>query len=249
MISRSREKLQLVKDRLRDQPQKELVIYPCDVIDEQQMKAILLEIHQTYGPIDILFANAGVSFRQLSLTKTLEDAVRDTFTVNITGVINTIMPLIELKAVRQVAIVSSQAAYAPCVSPIYGASKQCVLLLGRDLRRMLAKDNIAVNIVSPGPVKTPMLSGSYPRSMEHGVSTAEAAEIVFHGLRRNQEEIVFPAVTGIFQHAISYLPLFVAETISAFVLKNQWRRRRKRQRLVHPNIYVICWFIVNYIQI
>ena len=221
MISRSREKLQQVKDRLRDQPGKELVIYPCDVIDETQMKEILREIHQSYGPIDILFANAGVSFRQRALSTSMDQAVRDTFMVNIAGVINTVMPLIEIKGVRQIAIVSSQAAYAPCVSPIYGATKQCVLLLGRDLRRMLAKDNIAVNIISPGPVKTPMLVGTYQRAMEHGVSTAEAAEIVFQGLRRNQAEVVFPPMTGIFQYVLGYLPLSVAETIASYALKNK----------------------------
>ncbi|CAF4843394.1 unnamed protein product, partial [Rotaria magnacalcarata] len=81
-------------------------------------------------------------------------AVRETFNININGVLNTVLPLIEIKGVKQIAIVSSQAAYAIFTSPIYGTTKQCVLSLGFDLRRRLAKDNIAVNVISPGPIAT-----------------------------------------------------------------------------------------------
>ncbi|CAF2850749.1 unnamed protein product [Rotaria sp. Silwood2] len=221
MISRNKEKLELVKSRFNSNDQKKLLIYPCDVTDADEMKRILFDIHRTYGQVDILFANAGISFRQYALTNTFDKAVRDTFNININGVINTVMPLIELKGVKQIAIVSSQAAYAPFMSPIYGATKQCVLSFGLDLRRLLAKDNIAVNIISPGPVITPMLIGSYPRSVEHAISTDKSAQIIFHGLRRNQTEIVFPAFTGVFQYTMSFLPLYIAEPIASYVLRRQ----------------------------
>ena len=221
MISRNVERLEAIKNRLSSDDEKQVVIYPCDVVDADRMKSVLHDIHRAYGQIDILFANAGVSFRQLSLAGTLDRAVRETVNVNINGVINTIMPLIELKGVRQIAIVSSQAAYAPIVSPVYGATKQCVLTLGLDLRRILAKEKIAVNVISPGPVATPMLVGSYPRSVKHSVSTDEAAHLIFQGLRRNEAEIVFPLVTGIFQYTLSFLPSSIAETIGSFVLRNQ----------------------------
>ena len=122
MISRSEEKLTVVKSRLNSHNQKKLVIYPCDVTDSDEMKRVLLDIHQTYGPVDILFANAGISFRQQSLIDTFDEAVRNTFNTNINGVLNTVMPLIELRSVRQIAIVSSQGAYVPCVFPMYGVT-------------------------------------------------------------------------------------------------------------------------------
>lgn len=222
MISRSRDKLQAVRDRLESkQTKKKLIIYPCDVTDADAMKRVLLDVDRTYGQVDILFANAGLSFRQYSLTNTFDRAVRDTVNININGVINTIMPLIELKGVRQIAIVSSQAAYAPCVSPIYGATKQFVLSLGFDLRRLLAKDNIAVNVISPGPVKTPMLVGSHPNSVSFGISIEQSAEIIYRGLLRNQAEIVYPAQTGIFMYVLSFLPLCIAEPIATYTLRKQ----------------------------
>jgi len=220
MISRNKEKLEEVKNRLDSNKQKKLIIHSCDVTNSDAMKRVLLEVHRTYGQVDILFANAGISFRQYSLTNTFDKAVRDTFNININGVINTVMPLIELKGVKQIAIVSSQAAYAPFVTPIYGSTKQCVLLFGLDLRRLLAKDNIAVNVISPGPVKTPMLVGSHPNAVPYGVTTEQAAQIIYHGLRRNQAEIVFPAITGIFQYTLSFLPLCIAEPIALYILRN-----------------------------
>ncbi len=219
MISRSKEKLEEVKNRLDPDQQKKLVVYPCDVTDADAMKRVLLEVHQTYGQVDILVANAGISFRQHSLTNTFDQAVRDTVNININGVINTVMPLIELKSVQQIAIVSSQAAYAPFISPIYGSTKQCVLSLGLDLRRLLAKDKIAVNVISPGPVKTPMLLGSHPNAVQYGISTEKSAHIIYHGLRRNQAEIVFPALTGVFQYTLSFLPFFIAEPIGSYVFR------------------------------
>jgi short-subunit dehydrogenase len=221
MISRSKEKLETVKTRLDSNNQKKLVIYPCDVTDSDEMKRILLDVHRTYGQVDILFANAGISYRQHSLTNTFDRAVRDTINININGVINTIMPLIELKGVRQIAIVSSQSAYTPFTYPIYGAAKQCVLVLGQDFRRLLAKDGVAVNIISPGPVNTPMLVGSNPRSVAYGVSTDKAAEIIFRGLRQNQAEIVFPAFTGVFQYTLSFLPLCIAEPIAQYIFRKK----------------------------
>ncbi|CAF3405278.1 unnamed protein product [Rotaria sp. Silwood1] len=221
MISRNKEKLEIVKNRFNSDDQKKLLIYPCDVTDSDEMKRVLLDIHRTYGQVDILIANAGISFRQHALTNTFDKAVRDTFNININGVINTVMPLIEVKGVKQIAIVSSQAAYATFVSPIYGTTKQCVLSFGLDLRRILAKDNIVVNIILPGPVITPMLVGSYPRSVQHAISIDKAAHIIFHGLRRNQSEIVFPAFTGIFQYTLSFLPLCIAEPIGIYFLRHQ----------------------------
>ena len=222
MISRSRDKLEAVKKRVdSNDGKKKLIIYPCDVTDADAMKRVLLDVDRTYGQVDILFANAGLSFRQHSLTNTFDTAVRDVFDVNINGVINTIMPLIELKGVRQIAIVSSQAAYGPFISPIYGTTKQCVLSLGHDLRRLLAKDNIAVNVISPGPVKTPMLIGSQPKSVPHSVSIEQSAALIYHGLRRNQVEIVYPAITGIFMYTLSFLPLCIAEPIAAYILHKE----------------------------
>lgn len=222
MISRSREKLEAVKQRIdSNRSKKKLIIYPCDVTDADAMKRVLHDVDRTYGQVDILFANAGLSFRQYALINTFDRAVRDVFNVNINGVINTVMPLIESKGVRQIAIVSSQAAYSPFISPIYGTTKTCVLLLGRDLRRMLAKDNVAVNVISPGPVKTPMLVGSHPNSVSRGVTIEQSAALIYHGLRRNQAEIVYPAFTGAFTYILAFLPLCIAEPFAAYLLSKE----------------------------
>jgi short-subunit dehydrogenase len=221
MISRSKEKLESVKNRLDSNNQKKLIIYPCDVTDSDEMKRVLLDVYRTYGQVDILFANAGISFRQHLLTNSFDKAVRDVMNININGVVNTVMPLIELKGVKQIAIVSSQAAYAPFVSPIYGTTKQCVLSFGLDLRQLLAKDNVAVNVISPGPVSTPMLVGSNPQAAAYGVSTEKSAQIICQGLRRNQAEIVFPAFTGVFQYTLSFLPYCIAEPIGFYIMRRQ----------------------------
>ena len=66
-----------------------------------------------------------------------------------------------------------------------------------------------------------MLAGSYPKSVAYGISVEKAAEKIFRGLRRNEAEIVFPAITGIFQYTLSLLPLNFAETITSYILHRQ----------------------------
>jgi short-subunit dehydrogenase len=218
LISRSKEKLETLKNSLNPIDEtKQIVIHPCDVTNTIEMDRILLDVYHTYGHIDILIANAGLNYHQVLLTNTFEKTVRSVFNTNVIGVVNSIMPLIDSKSVSQIAIISSQTAYAPILAPFYGTTKQCILSFGLELRRFLAKDKIAVNVACPGLVLTPMLNELKESVRRHGMSSDEAARLIVQGLLRNQAEIVFPAGTGIFQYALSYLPLSIAEPISFFV--------------------------------
>jgi hypothetical protein len=66
-----------------------------------------------------------------------------------------------------------------------------------------------------------MLVGANPESVKYGIPTDQAAQIIDQALRRNEAEIVFPAVTGVFQYTLSFLPLCIAEPIASYVLRNK----------------------------
>ncbi|CAF0935492.1 unnamed protein product [Didymodactylos carnosus] len=242
MISRSREKLENLKQQIllskKTIVEKQLIVKPCDVTNKDEMIKIFNEVYNTYNGIDIVFANAGVSFRDLSLQESFDSAVRNVFNINVNGVINTILPIIDLwkkqvntnvennEAIGQLVIISSQAAHAPFVSPIYGSTKECVRALGFDLRHLLVKYKICVNIVSPGPVLSPMLSSSTAGMKSLACTQEQAASYIYHGLKGNPAEIVFPYFTAVMQFAIQYLPDFIQIPI-AFYLANGIMKKTK----------------------
>src|SRR5690606_6917475 len=84
-------------------------------------------------------------------------ATRNIFDINITGVMNSILPVIPVMQQRrsgQLVLMSSLAGLGSMTaSHIYSASKACVKVYGEGLRGVLACEGIAVNVVAPGYVK------------------------------------------------------------------------------------------------
>lgn len=145
--------------------------------------------------IDILIANAGVSSGSLHMnqdTKSTPDIIR----TNVFGVVNTVLPVIELMKKQgqgQIAVMSSMAGYRGLRNcPAYSASKSFVKAWGEALRGYLMKDNIKVNVICPGFVKTP-LTDTNTFKMPLLMPAHKAAEIIIKGLYQNKSVIAFPA--------------------------------------------------------
>lgn len=92
----------------------------------------------------------------------------------------------------QIAIISSLAGFRGLPSsPAYSASKSCVRVYGEALRGSLAPLGIAVNVVCPGYIKTPMTDvNNFP--MPFLMPVQKAAEIIKNGLEKNKSRIAFP---------------------------------------------------------
>jgi len=110
------------------------------------------------GRIDVVFANAGVgTFGPLAATT---EAMWDTtFDINVKGIYFTVQKAVALMD-RGGAIVlnaSVAAGKGNVGSSVYAASKAAVRSLGRTLGHELVERGIRVNVVSPGPIETPIL--------------------------------------------------------------------------------------------
>lgn len=147
-------------------------------------------------PIDLLIANAGL-MAGTPPTGGIEaaDAGHRAMETNVLGVLNTVQPLLTPMMARgrgQIAIVSSLAAFLPLPdAPSYSASKSAVLNYGLSLRALLMPHGVAVSVVCPGYVETPMMrreSGAKPFKM----SAKRAAALIDAGLARNRAVIAFP---------------------------------------------------------
>jgi len=117
-------------------------------------------VQQKHSQIDVLFTNAGGG-SMLPLGAITEEQYEDTFGRNVKGVIFTVQKALPLlRDGASVILMGSTAGVTGTAAfSIYGASKAAVRNLARSWTLDLKKRGIRVNVVSPGPVKTPGLVG------------------------------------------------------------------------------------------
>jgi short-subunit dehydrogenase len=167
--------------------------YIGDVSDKISMET-WIEKADAANPVDLVIANAGISAGTGIFGET-GDQVRQIFSANIDGVVNTVQPFIFKMSARgfgQIAIISSLAGIRGLASsPAYSASKACVRVYGEGLRGWLMERNVAVNVVCPGFIKTPMTNVNNYR-MPYMMPAEKAARLIATGLSQNRARIAFP---------------------------------------------------------
>jgi NAD(P)-dependent dehydrogenase (short-subunit alcohol dehydrogenase family) len=139
------------------------------------------------GSLDVLVNNAGIApYDDLSNPEVLERI----FAVNLFGVLNVtraFVPLLKRSRGAVVNHLSMVALAALPLIPAYSISKAAALNLTQSLRALLAGDGVRVHGVVLGPIDTDMNRGlDIPKA-----STAAAAQGIFDGLERGEEDI-FP---------------------------------------------------------
>jgi len=128
------------------------------------------------GRLDIVFANAGVgAFAPLAATG---EAMWDTiFDTNVKGVYFTVQKAVAMmdKGGAIVLNASVAAGKGNAGSSVYAASKAAVRSFGRTLAAELVERGIRVNVVSPGPIETPIFSRNGNPEQVAGVKAAMLA--------------------------------------------------------------------------
>jgi NAD(P)-dependent dehydrogenase (short-subunit alcohol dehydrogenase family) len=158
------------------------------------------------GRIDILFANAGGG-SNLPLGSITEEQYDDTFDRNVKGVLFTVQKALpRLVDGASVILTGSTASIVamPAFS-VYGASKAAVRSFARHWTLDLKARRIRVNVLSPGPTKTPGLLGlaGNDRAAQQGMLDQMASQLPL-GRVADPEEIASAA-------------LFLASDDSSFV--------------------------------
>src|ERR1700728_3191417 len=165
--------------------------------------------------IDLAIVNAGVT-RSIGEGAEAEpwESAREVIAVNLDGAIATVagvLPEMRRRGHGQIALVSSLAAYLGLPrTPVYCASKAALKIYGEAMRGWLAPQGIAVNVVLPGFVRTPMnegVAGARPFLM----SPEQAAMRIRRGLERNRARIAFPRKLAWAMWLLSVLPAALSQ--------------------------------------
>ncbi|MGF1623576.1 MAG: SDR family NAD(P)-dependent oxidoreductase [Alphaproteobacteria bacterium] len=187
-----------------------------DVTDRAAMRQ-WIEAADNADPLDLVIVNAGVSAGTGDAGET-EDQARRIFAVNLDGALNTLHPAKDRMVARgrgQIALISSLAGFRGFPgAPAYCASKAAVKAYGEALRIDLKPEGVALSVVCPGFVATPMTAvNRFP--MPGLVQPDRAAAIIARGLRRNRARIAFPWPNTFASWLAAALPCAFADMLLA----------------------------------
>lgn len=127
-------------------------------------------VQQDHAQIDVIYANAGGG-NMLPLGAITEDHYEDTFGRNVKGVIFTVQKALPLlKDGAAIVLTGSTAGIKGTEAfSVYSASKAAIRSLARSWILDVKDRGIRINVVSPGPIKTPglvELAGSDPAQQQ-----------------------------------------------------------------------------------
>ena len=195
-------------------------VYPqvLDVTDTSAVEKWITECNQI-APLHLVFANAGVS----TVNET-PDNIRHTFATNINGVVNTVLPAVELfknapkTQPKHLVITSSIAGYHGLPAcPSYSASKAFLKAWGEALRIDLQKRYaIKVSTIAPGFVRS-RITDKNTCPMPFLMDAAEAAAIIAENVEKNTGLIAFPWQMRFCAWAASILPSRISEILYRFL--------------------------------
>ncbi len=142
--------------------QKELgpdaLVIKADMSRVPEIAAAMDQIKKKFGRIDTLFVNAGIG-RFVPFEAVTEEFFDETIATNLKGAFFTVQKATPLFS-RGAAVVLNASINAHMGMPnssVYGASKAALVNLAKTLSADLLQRGVRVNVVSPGPIATPIL--------------------------------------------------------------------------------------------
>jgi NAD(P)-dependent dehydrogenase (short-subunit alcohol dehydrogenase family) len=134
----------------------------ADVSKMADLDRVYEAVRTTKGKIDILFANAGVQTRE-ALGCITEEAIDYQLGINFKGVIFTVQQALPLLTDGASIILSSSATAAKGIPArtVYSATKAAIRSFARTWANELKPRRIRVNVLTPGPILTPLLEATF----------------------------------------------------------------------------------------
>lgn len=153
-----------------------------------ELDAVYAQIAKQAGRLDILFANAGGGDMQ-PLGAISEEHFDCIFGTNVRGVVFTVQKALPLLVDGASVILtgSTTSVKGTASFSVYSASKAAVRNFARSWALDLKDRGIRVNVVSPGPVRTPGLGDLVPDEHRQGLFDALAAQVPLGRLGEPEE--------------------------------------------------------------
>lgn len=223
VTARSQDKLNSLRDQLKARGFDALVL-PGDVTDAAALTRLVARMHDAWGGIDILIANAGT--HQFTRPEQFDaDEYLQLMDLNYGGAlrcIEAVLPDMLAKRSGQIVGVASLAGYRALPrAAAYGASKAALHHFLDSIRFHLTEHGLAVTVISPGFVKTP-LTDKNDFHMPFLVDADKAARIMCDGIAKRRDAVAFPIP---FSWTIAWMRI-IPWPIYKFIMRRVWKRMK-----------------------
>lgn len=150
-------------------------MYKCNVANSDEVKAMMEDIVKTYGHIDVMVNNAGITKDNL-LLRMSEEEFDDVININLKGTYNCIRHVARVMMKQRSGKIVNMASVVGLCGNMgqanYAASKGGVIALTKSVAKELAPRGINVNAVAPGFIDTAMT-----QKLADGVKDAALASV------------------------------------------------------------------------
>ena len=138
----------------------EPLVIECDVTRPEQVEAMIKQIQDRHGRLDILVNNSGI-IRDRTIKKMSLEEFESVMRVNVTGTFNVTQKVISIlrDGGRIVNFSSVSGQLGLFGQANYSSSKAAIIALTKVSARELAKQNITVNAIAPGFIDIGMSKG------------------------------------------------------------------------------------------
>lgn len=146
-----------------------VIVQLTDLLEAESCDAMVPEIIEKAGHIDIMLCNAG-SYIGGDLTQSTPGDIDRMLNLNVNAVIknvHAVAPHMIARGVGDIVVTCSIAGHAAIhVEPVYSASKWAITSFVQTMRRQLMGHGVRVGQVSPGPVVSALLSDWEPERLQ-----------------------------------------------------------------------------------
>ena len=169
-------------------------VAPADVTDAPALAAAHAAVVAALGGLDVVFINAG-THQPVRAWELEADAAAKLVQVNLVGTLNAVAlvaPGFAERGSGRIALTASVAGYGGLPTGlVYGATKAALINLAETLYLDLAPKGVAVHLINPGFVKTP-LTDKNDFKMPALIPANEAAQAILDGMAAGEFETHFP---------------------------------------------------------
>ena len=229
LTARRQEEIQRVK-QLTGLPDSSVLILPMDVTDFDKAQPAAELIINTFGRIDVMVHNAGVSQRSY-IVDTDFDVYRKLMDVDFystVAITKAVLPyMIKQQGGHFIVISSVAGKIGTIMRSGYNAAKHALHGFYDSLRAEGYKDNIKVTTVCPGYIRTSISLnalnesgakfGKMDSNQENGIPAEECARRILNAVRKDKKEIY---IGGFKEVAAIYLKRFLPNLLFDQVRKN-----------------------------
>jgi short-subunit dehydrogenase len=205
-------------DRLKSSLAVPVAAYPCDVRDAGAMRAAGADFIARHGLPDLVIANAGVSYGNITMSEKDVDVFREILDINVIGMVNTFHPFAAPMRERgsgKLAGIASVAGFRGLPGATgYSASKAAAISYLEGLRVEMRPRGVRVVTVCPGFIETAMTEKN-PYPMPFILAADDAAGRIARVLDSSSSFAVIPWQMAIVGRLLKLVPIALFDRMMA----------------------------------